>query len=95
MTGSIVFKSKGTAPLSHLQAFLDDTRGQVTIGEIPPIRRAALAAQGKKPRVALVGRDGETIAQLLERLDAALGKAMAEDAVIDEVLPEIKRRRSG
>lgn len=90
-----MFKSKATAPLSHLQFFLDDTRGQITIGEIPPIRRAALAAQGKKPRVALVGRDGETIAQLLERLDAALGKAMAEDAVIDEVLPEIKRRRSG
>ena len=84
-----------TASHGHLQAFLDDTRGQITLGEIPPIRRAALAAQGKKVRVALVGRDGETIAQLLERLDSALGKAMAEDAVIDEVLPEIKRRRSG
>ena len=84
-----------TASLGHLQAFLDDTRGQITLGDIPPIRRAALAAQGKKVRVALVSRDGETIAQLLERLDAALGKAMAEDAVIDEVLPEMKRRRSG
>ena len=83
------------ASLGHLQAFLDDTRGQITLGEIPPIRRAALAAQGKKVRVALVSQDRETIAQLLERLDAALGKAMAEDAVIDEVLPEIKRRRSG
>jgi hypothetical protein len=62
--------------------------------EIPPIRRAALAAQGKKARVALVSKDGETIAQLLERLDAALGKAMAEDTSIDEVLPEIKRRQS-
>jgi hypothetical protein len=82
------------APLSHLQAFLDDTRGQITIGEIPPIRRAALAAEGKKARVALVGRDDETIAQLLERLDSALGKVMAEDTVIDEVLPEIKRRRA-
>ena len=80
--------------LGHLQAFLDDTRGQITLGEIPPIRRAALAAQGKKVRVALVGRDGETIVQLLERLDFALGKAMAEDAVIDEVLPEIERRRT-
>ena len=83
-----------TASLGHLQAFLDDTRGQITLGEIPPIRRAALAAQGKKVRVALVGRDGETIAQLLERLDWALGKAMAEDTVIDDVLPEIKRRRA-
>ena len=64
-------------------------------GRSPPIRRAALAAQGKKVRVALVGRDAETLAQLIERLDAALGKAMADDAVIDEVLPEIKRRLSG
>jgi len=85
--------SPGTDPLSHLQSFLDDTRGQITIGEIPPIRRAALAAEGKKARVALVGRDGETIAQLLERLNSALGEAMAQGSVVDEVLPEIKRRR--
>jgi hypothetical protein len=80
--------------LSHLQSFLDNTRGQITIGEIPPIRRAVLAAVGKKARVALVAGNGETVAQLLERLDAALGRAMADDTVIDEVLPEIKRRRS-
>ena len=30
----------------------------------------------------------------LQRLDAALGTAMAEDTVIDEVLPKIKRRRT-
>jgi len=83
-----------TTQLRHLQSFLDNTRGQITIGEIPPIRRAALAAVGKKARVALVAGDGETVAQLLERLDAALGRAMTEDSVIDEVLPEIKRRRS-
>jgi len=87
-------KSTRVAALDNIQSFLDNTRGQITIGEIPPIQRAALAAQGKKARVALVARDGETIAQLLERLDTALGKAMAEDTVIDEVLPEIKRRRS-
>jgi len=87
-------KTSAAAALGNIQSFLDNTRGQITIGEIPPIRRAALAAQGKKARVALVSKDGETIAQLLERLDAALGKAMAEDATIDEVLPEIQRRRS-
>ena len=83
-----------TTQLSHLQSFLDNTPGQITIGEIPPIRRAVLAAVGKKARVALLAGDGETVAQLLERLDAALGRAMAENTVIDEVLPEIKRRRS-
>ena len=81
-------------PFQHMQAFLDQTRGQITIGEIPPIRRAVLAAVGKRVRVALLGREGEKIGQLLERLDTALGKAMADDSVIDEVLPEIKRRQS-
>jgi len=77
----------------HIQAFLDDTRGQITIGEIPPIRRAALAAVGKKARVALVCRDQESVLDLLKRLDVSLGQAMADDTVIDEVLPEIKRQR--
>jgi hypothetical protein len=80
--------------LENIQCFLDNTRGQITIGEIPPIRRAALAAQGKKARVALVCGDTESIAQLLQRLDASLAKAMADGSVIDEVLPEIKRRQS-
>lgn len=80
-------------PFQHMQAFLDQTRGQITIGEIPPIRRAVLAAVGKRVHVALLGRDGEQIGQLLERLDTALGQAMADESVIDEVLPEIQRRR--
>ena len=77
----------------HIQAFFDTTRGQLTIGEIPPIRRAALAAVGKKVRVALVCGETESVSDLLQRLNAALGKAAAENTVIDEVLPEIKRRR--
>lgn len=88
---------KSAAPVAggfeHIQAFFDTTRGQITIGEIPPIRRAALAAVGKKARVALVCGDTESVADLLHRLNAALGKAAAENIVIDEVLPEIKRRR--
>jgi hypothetical protein len=81
------------ASLKNIQAFLDNSRGQITIGEIPPIRRATLAAEGKKVRVALVCRDNETVADLLQRLDDSLGKALAENTVVDEVLPEIKRRR--
>ena len=77
----------------HIQSFLDKTRGQLTIGEIPPIRRAALAAVGKKVRVALVCGEKETATELLRRLDSALGKAIKENSVIDEVLPEIQRRR--
>ena len=77
----------------HIQAFFDTTHGQITIGEIPPIRRAALAAVGKKARVALVCGEQESVSDLMYRLNAALGKAAKENIVIDEVLPEIKRRR--
>jgi hypothetical protein len=87
-------KPQSRNAFANIQAFLDDSRGQITIGEIPPIARAALAAEGKKPRVALVCREGESALQLLERLDAELAKAMAAGSVVDEVLPEIKRRRS-
>jgi hypothetical protein len=82
------------ANFNHIQTFLDDSHGQITIGEIPPIRRAALAAQGKHPRVSLVARPNETMPELLQRLDAALADYIASGAITDEVLPEIKRRRA-
>jgi hypothetical protein len=75
----------------NIHAFVDGTRGQLTIGKIPPIPCAALAAVGKTVRVALVRRPKETVSELLQRLDAALGKVLADGQPIDEVLPEIKR----
>ena len=86
--------SAADAPFRNIEAFVDGTRGQITIGEIPPIRSAVLAAVGKKVRVALLRREKETISELLLRLDTALGQALSSDTVIDEVLPEIHRRRS-
>jgi hypothetical protein len=41
----------------------------------------------------LVCGEKETATELLRRLDTALGKAIKENTVIDEVLPEIQRRR--
>jgi hypothetical protein len=81
-------------PFRNIEAFVDGTRGQITIGEIPPIRSAVLAAVGKKVRVALLRREKETVSELLQRLDVALGQALSSNTVIDEVLPEIQRRRS-
>ncbi len=43
--------------------------------------------------MALVCGETESVADLLHRLNAALGKTAAENIVIDEVLAEIKRRR--
>jgi hypothetical protein len=89
---SKLFSRAGT--FDHIQRFLDDTHGQITIGEIPPIRRAALAAQGKNARVSLVARPNETVLELLQRLDVALAAFIASGTITDEVLPEIKRQRS-
>jgi hypothetical protein len=41
----------------------------------------------------MVCGETESVADLPHRLNAALGKAAAENIVIYEVLPEIKRRR--
>jgi hypothetical protein len=46
-----------SSSFDNIQSFLEASRGQITIGEIPPIRSAALAAEGKKVRVALARRD--------------------------------------
>jgi hypothetical protein len=86
-------KPTHAAAFDHIQTFLDKTHGQITIGEIPPIRRAAMAAQGKHVRVSLVGRPKETVHELLQRLDAALDLFIATGTTTDEVLPEIKRQR--
>src|SRR5688500_13452702 len=56
-------------------------------------RAAALAAEGKKVRAALVGTEQETIVELLMRLDAALDRFSETGVVTDEVLPEIQRRQ--
>lgn len=80
--------------LDNIQAFLDGTRGTITIGHIAPIPYAAIAAEGKKLRAALVGGEDETVVNLLRRLDAALEQFADTGELVDEVLAEIKRLRS-
>ena len=58
------------------------------------VRSAALAAVGKKVRVAFLRCDQESISDFSLRRDTALAQATSANTVIDEVLPEIQRRRS-
>ena len=87
-------KNSPTSALGNIQSFLDNTWGRSLSARFlrsdgPPWQRRA-----RRHVSPWFSQEGETIAQLLQRLDTALGKAMAEDTVIDEVSPEIKRRRS-
>lgn len=64
---------------------LVDGAGQITIGAIHPLRCVAIANDGHSSLAMLLRRDGETLTQLLIRLDAAIAKAYDENTLTDEV----------
>jgi hypothetical protein len=59
--------------------------GQITIGEIGPVECAAVANDDHNMQVALQRRANESLAELLQRLDAALKRVLEEDVFIDEI----------
>lgn len=70
--------------LPTLDAFLASD-AQISIGTIGPIPCAAVASDENNMLAALVRRPGETLPQLLERLDAAVLLALEEDQFTDEI----------
>ena len=65
--------------------FLLDGGGDITLGRLGPIRCAATACDADRTLAMLVRRDGETLIQLLARLEAAIDLAIEEEIFIDEV----------
>ena len=65
--------------------FLIDGNGEITIGAIASIPCAATAADEDQCLAMLVRRDGETLGQLLIRLDRAVEIAAEDEAFIDEI----------
>jgi hypothetical protein len=62
--------------------------GAITIGIMPPLTQCvAVAHEGRNTLAMLVRRKGETLAQLLTRLDFAIARAQTEDVFTDEVNP--------
>jgi ribosome assembly protein YihI (activator of Der GTPase) len=59
--------------------------GDITIGRIGPVRCAATAADRDQQLAMLVRRPKESLEQLLERLDMAIGKAWDEQEYVDEI----------
>ena len=74
-----------TSPFPNLEDFLLHGDGQISVGEIGPIRCAAVANDNHNMLAALQRRDDETLLQLLQRLDAALLRALEHDEFIDEI----------
>lgn len=65
--------------------FLVDGNGDITIGAVASIRCAATAADEDRCLAMLVRRPGESLCELLQRLDAAIGNAYENSVFIDEV----------
>ena len=59
--------------------------GDITIGRIGPVRCGAVAADGDQQPAMLVRRPRESLDELLDRLDTAIGKAWNEEEYIDEI----------
>jgi hypothetical protein len=73
------------SPFPNLESYVLFEEGQLTVGAIGPIECAAVAADPHTMHVALQRRDGETLMQLLARLDAALLRALQFDEYTDEI----------
>ena len=61
--------------------------GEITVGVLRPIGCVATATDGHNCLAMLVRRRGETLTQLLTRLDLAIAKAFTEEIFTDEINP--------
>ena len=67
--------------------FLIDGNGDITIGRSGPIPCVATAADEDQCLAMIQRRLGEPLAELLQRLDAAIEDAWENGAFVDEVNP--------
>jgi hypothetical protein len=75
----------GPWELPHIAELIKD--GEITVGVLNPVGCVAVASDGDSTLAMLARRKGETLAQLLTRLDLAIAKAYTEDVFTDEINP--------
>lgn len=87
MSNSRRKSSSPKAPSSALAniEFLIDGNGDITIGRVGPIPCVATAADEDQCLAMLQRRSGESLLDLLQRLDAAIEDAYENSIFIDEV----------
>ncbi len=65
---------------------LIESEGQITLGHVHPVRNCVATASDEAQCLAmLVQRNGETLDDLLHRLDAAIADAYDNDRFADEI----------
>ncbi len=81
----VVAKNSAVIPVSLPNLADLITYGEITVGVLRPVGCVATATDGYNSLAMLVRRRGETLAQLLTRLDQAIDKALTEDVYTDEI----------
>ena len=69
--------------LPYLSKLID--YGRMTIGQIPPAGTVAVVGEGPHTYVMLRRRDGETLSQLLIRLDQTFARVIHDGVFTDEI----------
>jgi hypothetical protein len=69
--------------LPHIEDFIN--YGQIVVGIMQPAGCVAVAGEGRQSVAMLRRREGETLKQLLTRLDLAIARAVVDDIYTDEV----------
>jgi|GEM_PF-2454762 len=77
-------KTASAVPFPTLQEFID-YGGHIDLGRIRPIECAAIASDEHTMYVALQRRSGETLIDLLSRLDNSLEYCLDNEEYIDEI----------
>lgn len=84
---SAVRKREPSTPWKTIEEFLNSGEGAISLGAVnhSSLRYTAIATDGHDMLVALVRNRGETLRELLDRLEHALGPALEDDIYVDEI----------
>ena len=77
-----------STPWPTLEAFFESGEGDISLGAIdhvPTLQHTPVVSDEHNMLVALVRRPGETLHQLLDRLEQALGPAIEDQVFVDEI----------
>ena len=78
--------TNGLPELPYIEETIE--HGGITIGIIPPLKECvAVAHEGRHTLAMLKRQKGESLAQLLSRLDLAIARAHTDDIFTDEINP--------
>ena len=96
--GGINEDAATNAPTNSLPElpYIEETieSGGITIGIIPPLNECvAVAHEGRHTLAMLKRQKGESLAQLLSRLDLAIARAHTEEIFTDEINTPSKSQR--